>query len=122
MLQVRKSRSYGISAIFFHCCFMIEAQILMTISNFLRFFSRNYFLEGGFTFQCRGEGEGVCVGVVCFSDGGFIFKCVCVCVCVCMWRCPLEASILIGGFQRFNLKLAGLHDDPQKIVPTQLFA
>ena len=122
MLQVRKSRSYGISAIFSHCCFMIEVQILMTVSNFLRFFSRNYFLEGGFTFQCRGEGEGVCVWGLFVFQMGDSFLSVCVCVCVCMWRCPLEASILMGFFQRFNLKLAGLHDDPQKIVPTQLFA
>ena len=38
MLQVRKSCSCGISAIFFQCCFMIEIQILMTVSNFSWFF------------------------------------------------------------------------------------
>ena len=65
MLQVRKSHSCEISAIFFHCCFMIETQTLMTASDFSVFFSRNHFLEGGFTCQW---GE-------CFSDGvEFIFK------------------------------------------------
>ena len=50
MLQVRKSCFCGISAIYFQCCFMSEAQILMTISDFWGFF-RNHFLEGGFAFQ-----------------------------------------------------------------------
>ena len=58
MLQERKSRSCGISAIFFQCCFMIETQILMTVSDFSGFFSRNHFLEGGLTFQW-----GVCLSV-----------------------------------------------------------
>ena len=40
---------------------MIETQVLMTVSDFSGFFSRDHFLEGGFTFQC-------------FSDeSGFIF-------------------------------------------------
>ena len=30
---------------------MIETEALMTVSDFLGFFSRNHFLEGGFTFQ-----------------------------------------------------------------------
>ena len=37
--------------IFFQCCFMSETQVLMTVSNFRGFFSRNHFLRGGFTFQ-----------------------------------------------------------------------
>ena len=37
MLQVRKSRFCGISAISFQCCFMSETQILMTVSNFCNF-------------------------------------------------------------------------------------
>ena len=45
-----KSRFCGISAIFFQCCFMSETQILMAVSDFFAFFSRNHFLEGGFTF------------------------------------------------------------------------
>ena len=49
--QVRKSHSCGISAIFFWCCFMIETQVLMTVADFLRLFSRSHFLEGVFTFQ-----------------------------------------------------------------------
>ena len=36
---------------------MIETQVLMTLSNFLVFFSRNHFLEGASLFS----------GVVCFS-------------------------------------------------------
>ena len=63
MFQVRKSRSYEISAIFLHCCLIIETQVLITVSNFLRFFSRNHFLEGGlhfsievFVFQMEEEG------------------------------------------------------------------
>ena len=39
---------------FFQCCFMSETQVLMTVFNFSWFFSRNHFLKGGFTFQCRG--------------------------------------------------------------------
>ena len=57
MLQVRKSLSHGIFAIFLHC-FMIETQVLMAVSDALGFFTRNHFLEGDFTFQ----------------GGGFIFK------------------------------------------------
>ena len=60
MHQVKKSHSCGISAIFFQCCFITEIQLLMTVSNFGGFFSRNHFLEGSFTFQWEG----------CFSDGG----------------------------------------------------
>ena len=48
MLQVRKSR-------FAQYCFMSETQVLMTVSDFFCFFSRNHFLEGGFTFE-RGGG------------------------------------------------------------------
>ena len=66
MLQARESLSSGIFAIFFQCWFMIETQVLMTLSNFLVFFSRNHFLEGASLFN----------GVVCFSvkRGGVIFK------------------------------------------------
>ena len=45
---------------------MSEIQVLMTVSDFFVFFSRNYFLEGGFTFQWGG---------ISFSvERGFIFK------------------------------------------------
>ena len=44
MLQLRKSRFYGISAISFQCCLMDEIQVLMTVSDFSGFFSRNYYL------------------------------------------------------------------------------
>ena len=57
MLQVRKSRSCGFSVFFFQCCFMIETQVLMTVSSFSGFFCGNHFLKGGFTFQ-RGKGRG----------------------------------------------------------------
>ena len=56
MLQVIKSDSCRILAIFFQCCFTIETQVLMTVSNFSGIFSRNHFLEGGFTFQWGGGG------------------------------------------------------------------
>ena len=69
MPQVRKSCSCGISAAFFQCCIMIETQVSMTASNFSGCFSRNYFLEGGFTFQW-GRGE----GFVFQMGGDFIFK------------------------------------------------
>ena len=42
---------------------MIEAQILMSVSNFSEFFSRNHFLEEGFISQWGGGGS-------CFSDEG----------------------------------------------------
>ena len=45
MLQVRKSRFCGISAISFQCCFMSETQILMAVSNFCNF--SFFFSEGG---------------------------------------------------------------------------
>ena len=54
MLQVIKSNSCGISAIFFQCCFMIETQELMTVFDFSWNFSRNHFLEGGFNFKWGG--------------------------------------------------------------------
>ena len=50
MLQERKPRFCGIFATFFQS----ETQLLMTVSDLLGFFSRNYFLEGGFTFQWGG--------------------------------------------------------------------
>ena len=54
MLQERKPLFCGIFATFFQCYFMSETQVLMNVSDFLGFFSRNYFLEGGFTFQWEG--------------------------------------------------------------------
>ena len=44
MLQVRKSRFCGISAICFQCCFMSETQVLMTVSSFCNF---SFFFSGG---------------------------------------------------------------------------
>ena len=89
MFEVRKSRSCGISAIFFQCCFMIETQVLMTVSDFSRFFSRNHFLEERFTFQWE----------VCFFRWrmGFIFK----------WGgggapCPMRGIGFDGGAGRFE--------------------
>ena len=85
MLQLKKLRSSGIPAIFFQCCsFMIEAQVLMTVSDFSGFFSRNYFLKGGFTFQWRfqlgggasflsGRG-GHPMGGIGFDGGSFLEK------------------------------------------------
>ena len=62
MLQVIKSDSCRILAIFFQCCFMIETQVLMTVSNFSGIFSRNHFLEGGFTFQWGRGGVPILIG------------------------------------------------------------
>ena len=79
MLQVRKSCSCGICAIFFQCCFMTETQVLITASDFSEFFSRNHFLEGGFALQWR----------VVFQLRSFIFK----------WGMPRwggGASVLMG--------------------------
>ena len=57
---------------------MSETQVLMTVSNFWVFLSRNHFLEGGFIFQY----------------GGLHFKsvCVCVCMCVCVCVCVCEGG------------------------------
>ena len=66
MLQVRKSCSCGIFAIFFQCCFMIETQ---AINEGFRFF-RVFFQE-----SLSGRGLHFSMGAVCFSvGGGFIFK------------------------------------------------
>ena len=54
MLQVIKSDSCRISTIFFQCCFMIETQVLMTVSGFSGIFFRTHFLEWGFTFLYEG--------------------------------------------------------------------
>ena len=64
MFQVRKSsRIFGISAIFFQCCFISETQILMVVSTFSDFISRNHFLAGGF----------ICKSGVVFQLGGLHF-------------------------------------------------
>ena len=55
MLQERKSRFRGISAIFCQCCFMTETQVLMTVSNFFGCFSRYHFLEGASLFNSIGS-------------------------------------------------------------------
>ena len=61
---------------------MIETQVLMTVSDFSRFFSRNHFLEEGFTFQlgvCFSHGRASFLsgehpmGGIGF-DGGWVFK------------------------------------------------
>ena len=75
MPQVRKSRFCGISDIFFQCCFMSEAQVLITVSNFFCFFSKNHVLEGGFTFQWMGfifkwVGDTPWGGSIGFDGGG----------------------------------------------------
>ena len=72
----------GISAIFFLCLFMTETQVLMKVSNFLEFFSRNHFLEDGFTFQW---------GVVFQIEGGFIFK---------WWEVPHGDISFDGGLKK----------------------
>ena len=75
MLQLRKSRFCGISAIFLQCCFMSETKVLMKVSDFSGVFSRNNFLEADFTFQCRdlffswGGGASFLSEVVLHGDG-----------------------------------------------------
>ena len=84
MLQARESLSSGIFAIFFQCWFMIETQVLMTLSNFLVFFSRNHFLEGASLFS----------GVVCFSvkrGGSFLRGGV---------GCPMLVQTFCGGSKK----------------------
>ena len=81
MLQVIKLDSCGIPAIFFQCCFMIETKVLMRVSDFLEIFSRNHFLEWGFTLQWGS----------CFSYRGASFL---------SGGAPWGASILMGGFQK----------------------
>ena len=54
MLRVIKSDSCGIPTIFFQCCFMIETQVLTTVSNFSGIFSRNHFLEEASLFNGGG--------------------------------------------------------------------
>ena len=58
---MRKLCFFGIYVICHQFCFMSETQVLMAVSDFLDFFSRNHFLEGasfvsvgGFVFQLRG--------------------------------------------------------------------
>ena len=86
MLQVRKSHSCGISAISCQCCFMIETQVFMAGSDFSGFFSRNHFLEGGFTFSLFNWGGG------CFLLGGFVNYFIIL----------LFVYYLFGGFDRGN--------------------
>ena len=47
---MRKSHFCGISANFFECCFISETQLLMEVSDFFYFFSKNKnrFLENGY--------------------------------------------------------------------------
>ena len=58
MLEVRKSRSCGISAIFIHYCFMIETQALLTASNFFSLLISSWkgasLFNGGLVFQLDG--------------------------------------------------------------------
>ena len=85
MLQVIKSDSCGISAVFFQCCFMIETQVLMAVSDFSGIFSRKHFLEVGFTFQWQ----------VYFLRWGASFL---------SWGCPWGASVLMGEFSKKNCR------------------
>ena len=82
MLQMIKSDSCGISAIFFQCCFMIETQVLMTVSNFFGFFLGIISRKGASLFKG---------GSVCFSDGGSSF--------LRGRGASWGASILMGRFQ-----------------------
>ena len=59
---------------------MIETQVLMTVSDVLGFFSRNHFVERGFTFQ--------------WED--LFFRRVASFLSVC-GRCHMGALVLMGG-------------------------
>ena len=78
MPQVRKSCSCVMSAI--QCCFMIEAQVLMTVSDFSRFYLGIISRKGASFFNRVGGGV--------FQIRGFIFK---------WWATPWGASVLMGG-------------------------
>ena len=80
MLQVRKSRFCGISAIFFQCYFMNETLVLMAVSNFFCFFSRIISRKEVFLFNGRTS----------FLCGG-------------RWG----ASALIGGIKKINVMSGG---------------
>ena len=99
MLQVRKLCFCGIYAIFFHCCFMNETQVLMAVSRFFcSFFSRNNSLEEGFTFHCWGPsflseegvwGEGHPMGGIGFSGGVPGHS-----ECLFMWKIIFSSPVL----------------------------
>ena len=79
MLQVRKSHFCGISAI---CYFMIETQVLMTVSRFFCFFL------GIISWN----------GALLFNGGGFTFK----------WgRCPMGRVNFDGGFSKKTMGWGG---------------
>ena len=78
MPQVRKSCSCVMSAI--QCCFMIEGQVLMTVSDFSRFYLGIISRKGASFFNRVGGGV--------FQIRGFIFK---------WWATPWGASVLMGG-------------------------
>ena len=87
MLQERRPRFRGIFTTFFQCYFMSETQVLMIVSDFLGFSSRNYFLKGGFTFQW---------GEIWFSvEWGLNFK---------RRGAPFRALALMGGeiFKKYH--------------------
>ena len=54
MLQVRKSRYCGISAILFQCCVIIETQVLIGVSDFWGFFFYESFPGRGLLFSMEG--------------------------------------------------------------------
>ena len=121
MLQARKSCFYRISVIFSLYCFMIETQVLLTVSNFWAFLSRNHLLEGSFTFQWW-EGLVFSWGALFLS----VYVCVCMCVCVCVGgggASPWGALalmrglhgghwLLLGGFQKKSHGMEGAPSMP----------
>ena len=77
-------------SMFFLCCFVIETQMLMTVSDFAGFFARNHFLEGGLHFSTEGEGGGFRWGASFLSWGD----------------APEGASVLMGGIKK-NCRMGG---------------
>ena len=79
ILNVPSFHFYEISAIFFQCCFIIERQVLMTVSNFSGVFLGIISWKGALLFNG---------GSLLSWGGGFIFK----------WRgCPMGGSAFTGG-------------------------
>ena len=104
MLQVKKSHSCGIYAIFFQCYFMIETQVLMTLSDFSDFFLGIISWKGASLFNG---------GRLFFSWGEFIFKWAG--GGSAQWGCSWGASVLMGGiFQKNHRWGVSPHPDYEK--------
>ena len=74
---MRKSRSSGISSIFLQCCFLMETQVLMTVSDFSSFSLGIISWKGASLFSWRGGGHvkwGEGAAPTILKEGGFFEK------------------------------------------------